>query len=65
MVQLSGAERQLIADRLAERIRLAVARKFVQLPEIAVVLINLQGELIGSSGYLTPWDKTGEEPVVG
>ncbi len=65
MVQLSGAERQLIADRLAERIRLTVARKFVQLPEIAVVLINLQGELIGSSGSLTPWDKSGEEPVAG
>ena len=47
--------RKELADTLARRVRLAMEEFTGQQIHIAVVLVNLQGDRLGSAGDLTPW----------
>lgn len=55
MQQLTEAERQPVADALAARIDRRVREHFSPPWQTAVVLINLQGEPLGSAGDLSRW----------
>jgi cobalt-precorrin-5B (C1)-methyltransferase len=52
---LPGTERKELGDILAEKIRRAIGERIGGRLEIAVVLVNMRGERIGSSGDLKRW----------
>jgi cobalt-precorrin-5B (C1)-methyltransferase len=52
---LAQAERAQLADLLAAKIHGAISERVGPQQELAVALINLGGDLIGSFGDLTPW----------
>ena len=52
---LSRPERKELGDVLAERIRMAVSEQIDDKMEIAVVLVNMQGDILGSNGDLSRW----------
>lgn len=55
LMALSAAERKDLSDLLALGIRQAIQNRLGERITIAVVLVNLQGEWLGSSGILSPW----------
>jgi cobalt-precorrin-5B (C1)-methyltransferase len=55
LMALSAVERKDLSDLLALRIKQAVQDRLGERITIAVVLVNLQGEWLGSSGSLSPW----------
>lgn len=55
MVALDSDERQKVGEALAAEINAAVGTNFVSARRTAVVLINLQGEILGSHGSLEVW----------
>ncbi len=52
---LDEDQRRLLAERTASAIRSRIAADFPGLPEPTVVLINLAGEVLGSSGHGENW----------
>ena len=48
-------QRKSLGNALAEAVRLAISQRLDQHPPVATVLINLAGDILGSSGDLTPW----------
>jgi len=52
---LPDAEQKRLGDVLAEKICEAIGKRIRERPEIAVVLVNMRGEIIGSSGDLRRW----------
>jgi len=52
---LSLQEREELGDVLAEKIRKAIENRIGEKLEIAVALVNMRGERIGSSGDLKRW----------
>jgi cobalt-precorrin-5B (C1)-methyltransferase len=50
---LGSKPRRSLGDALAQRIRLAVAKRVRQ--AAAVVLVNMAGEILGADGDLSPW----------
>ena len=52
---LSVAEQRLLADALAAKIRAAIRDRPGSKCEIAVVLINLAGNILGLDGDVSPW----------
>jgi cobalt-precorrin-5B (C1)-methyltransferase len=54
--QSVGGDRQSkLADELSRRIRECVNHRLGGCPDSAVVLINMNGDILGSSGDLWPW----------
>ncbi|MEW6356530.1 MAG: cobalt-precorrin-5B (C(1))-methyltransferase CbiD [Planctomycetota bacterium] len=49
-----GNQRQ-VADALSEKVRRAVAGRLGNRLDVSVVLVNMKGDLLGSSGDLAPW----------
>ncbi len=56
-ISLLLSEREILAQELAERIRRAIQAKVKNRFEIAVALVNMKEELIGSYGDMSLWDK--------
>ena len=54
---LPQGERRQVADCLSEKICGRVRERLGGRTELAVVLINLAGDVLGSEGDLTPWQK--------
>ena len=52
---LSAGEQRALADALAAKIRSAICERLGSKCEIAVVLINLTGKILGEDGDVTPW----------
>ena len=52
---LDADERARLADTLAERVRQAVGRRPLEQVHLAVVLVDMAGQCLGSAGDLTPW----------
>lgn len=52
---LSGLDRQILAEALASRIRKAISERLVRQFDVAVVLVNMHGTLLGLDGDLTAW----------
>jgi cobalt-precorrin-5B (C1)-methyltransferase len=52
---LSPADRQRLGDELASRIGEAVLKRIGVGPAVAVVLVDMAGNQLGSSGDLAPW----------
>ncbi|MCX6900418.1 MAG: cobalt-precorrin-5B (C(1))-methyltransferase CbiD [Verrucomicrobia bacterium] len=52
---LSTEEQRKLADALAAKIRSTIAERLASQREIAVVLINLTGNILGHNGDLKPW----------
>jgi cobalt-precorrin-5B (C1)-methyltransferase len=52
---LSIQERKELGDVLAGRVRMAIGERVGSRMETAVVLVNMQGEIIGSDGDLKRW----------
>ncbi|MBI5686135.1 MAG: cobalamin biosynthesis protein CbiD [Verrucomicrobia bacterium] len=52
---LSAEEQRRLADALASAVRSSIAQRLSQRREIAVVLINLTGKILGQCGDMTPW----------
>jgi cobalt-precorrin-5B (C1)-methyltransferase len=52
---LSLPERTALGQELAKRVRLAAAGRIAQRIAVAVFLVNMAGECLGSDGDLTPW----------
>lgn len=52
---LDPADRSLVGDRMALHVRRALSRRLRGTIEVGVVLVNLAGDILGSSGDLTPW----------
>ncbi len=52
---MEESERIDVANALAGRVRQAVAERIGGGMEVAVVLVNMQGEKLGSDGELSPW----------
>jgi len=48
-------DRRTLADALAAEIRRSIAARLGLRQEIAVVLINLSGKILGQDGDVTPW----------
>ncbi len=55
LMALSNEERKALGDLLALRVNKAVRSRLGKKIEVATILINLQGEWLGSSGNLSPW----------
>lgn len=55
MQALSPPERRIVGDALSERIRWAVFRRLREGVPVSAVLVNLEGDILGRSGDLTPW----------
>jgi cobalt-precorrin-5B (C1)-methyltransferase len=55
LMALPGDERTTLSNRLADRTREAVRNRLKGNIPTAVVLINLKGEWLGSSGEVRPW----------
>ena len=55
IMALSSEERKALGDLLASRVNDAVGGRLGKQIETAVVLVNLQGEWLGASGNLEPW----------
>ncbi|MBI3925665.1 MAG: cobalamin biosynthesis protein CbiD, partial [Armatimonadetes bacterium] len=53
--QALGEQRSPVADRLALHIRRAISRRVADTLEVAAVLVDLGGNILGSSGDLSPW----------
>lgn len=54
---LAEDERQILARELAERVKLAIQAKIENRFEVAVALVNMKEELIGSCGDTSLWKK--------
>ncbi|MFA6562779.1 MAG: cobalt-precorrin-5B (C(1))-methyltransferase CbiD [Verrucomicrobiia bacterium] len=52
---LSTEEQRKLADALAAKVRSTIAERLTKQCEIAVVLINLTGNILGHDGDLKPW----------
>ena len=52
---LPGPERKELGDVLAEKIHKAISERVGGRLEIAVVMVNMRGEIIGSSGDMKRW----------
>ena len=52
---LPEAEKKSLGDALADRIRHAVERRIGERFAVAVVLVDMQGQWLGSEGDLRPW----------
>ncbi len=52
---LPPGEVKTLGDALAARVREAIAAKVHNAPPLAVVLINMAGDVLGSDGDLGPW----------
>ncbi len=52
---LSPGDGNAVADRLAELIAAAVTSRVGGRFVVAVILVNLSGDVIGSHGDVTPW----------
>lgn len=52
---LENVERQELAEALAAQIREAVSQRLESRFDVAVVLVNMQGDLLGSSGDFSSW----------
>jgi cobalt-precorrin-5B (C1)-methyltransferase len=55
LAALLPAERTALARELAKRVRLAVAGRIAQRLPVAVFLVNMAGECLGTDGDFTPW----------
>lgn len=53
---LGREEKKRLGDSLARRIRAAVRKRTGAGPRLAVVLVDMKGEIIGTSGGLKPWE---------
>ncbi len=58
MQQLTPAKRHQVAATLAHKIQRSTARTFPAAWQPRVVLINLKGEVLGSAGDLSPWERS-------
>ena len=52
---ISANERKLIGDTLAAKLRNVIHKRFEERIDIAAVLVNLQGDILGSDGDLSGW----------
>lgn len=52
---LSGPEQKKLGDVLAERIQKDISKRVGVSLQIAVVLVNMRGDIIGNNGDLTRW----------
>jgi cobalt-precorrin-5B (C1)-methyltransferase len=52
---LSAVEQQKLAEALATKIRRSIGERLASRQEIAVVLINLTGKILGQCGDMTTW----------
>lgn len=55
MLGMQPIERKIVAEALAAKINSAVCNTFRSNRQIAVVLINLKGEMLGGDGALEMW----------
>ncbi len=53
---LDGKDRKRVGDILARRIRAAVRKRLGAGPGLAVVLVDMKGEILGTSGGLKRWE---------
>ena len=54
--ELDEGQREMLADKLAENVRQSITEKIKWAPKkIAVVLTDMQGEILGLAGDTTPW----------
>ena len=54
---LSPEKRRRLADALAAHVRQAVAGRIGLRLALAVVLVNMTGDILGTDGDLTPWQQ--------
>ncbi|MHB9038076.1 MAG: cobalt-precorrin-5B (C(1))-methyltransferase CbiD [Armatimonadota bacterium] len=52
---LSPEDRKMLGDTLAARLRGAIYKRFESQIEVSTVLVNMQGEILGSDGDLSEW----------
>jgi cobalt-precorrin-5B (C1)-methyltransferase len=52
---LAPAERKTLADALAQRVQQTVAARLADRLTVAVFLVNMAGECLGTNGDLAPW----------
>lgn len=52
---LTPEQQKCLGDALAEAVQVAISRRLNYSVPVSAVLINLAGDLLGSSGDLTPW----------
>jgi cobalt-precorrin-5B (C1)-methyltransferase len=53
--ELSQEQSDQLGDALGKRVREAVLQKIGGSAEVAVVLVNMKGEILGQSGELSTW----------
>jgi cobalt-precorrin-5B (C1)-methyltransferase len=56
--RLNKADSEKLGDKLADAVRRAVSDRIKNKFQVASVLVNLQGDILGMSGDLSPWKKT-------
>jgi cobalt-precorrin-5B (C1)-methyltransferase len=60
--ELSETERRTLADSLAERIRRAVEERISRRFPVTVVLVNMRGQVLGTSGDTAAWESRTNVP---